>query len=52
MISFANIITANPTLLIFKYLYNIYIEIEKIQHIINSAFYGAIHLQKNIIWVY
>ena len=51
-VSLVDTIAANPTLSIMECLCKMYIEIDKIQRIINSAYHGPIHLRENIIWAY
>ena len=48
-VSFADTITANPTLLAMECLCKLCTEIDKIQRSINSAYHGLIHLLEIII---
>ena len=48
-VSLADIIAANPTLSTTECFYKMCTEIDKIQHGVNSAYHGQIHLRENII---
>ena len=50
IISLTDTIAANLTLSTIECFYKIYIEIDKIQYSINSAYHSQIYLRENIIW--